>query len=78
MKRSRFELVPKVMCKNGRFWIFRTLVMIEKSVSTVMLMIGIMIPQASPSAFREHSQALKMIKKNASKYKHSVNTYETT
>ena len=43
MKRSRLELVPKVICKNGRFWIFRTLVMIEKSVSTVMLMIVIMI-----------------------------------
>ena len=24
MKRPRFELVPKVTFKNGRFWIFRT------------------------------------------------------
>ena len=43
MKRSRFELVPKVICKNGRFWIFRTLVMIEKSVSTVIVVCVCMI-----------------------------------
>ena len=39
MKRRRFELVPKVICKNRRFSICRDLVVIEKRVSTVMFVV---------------------------------------
>ena len=38
-ERRRFELVPKVICKNRRFSICRDTVVIEKRVSRVRIVV---------------------------------------